>query len=378
MLGVQVAVALADASTVLAGAEERLVAAEEARAEVAEDLVVLGGEQATGEGRGGLEVFGPPAAERIGAGVGRDLGARRRARVEAGQHGGELVDRLRGALPEAVHEERAGGQTPHPHDVIERLARGPECRAAASPSHHRQDVEIDAGRQAAVQPDLLQAEMAPELRRAEVEERKTHGLFQLVHVRAGQEHVRDVRLNVLDRARPVRVEVRRRERSDDFVLAHGSGIARHGRGGRPMLKEFREFALKGNAVDLAIGVIIGAAFGTVVTSMVNDILMPPIGKVLGGVDFANFFVVLGGGQYPSLKAAKDAGAATINYGVFVNNVINLLIVAAVLFLVVKAMNALRREQAVAPVKAPTTKDCPMCATTIPLTAKRCPHCTSTL
>ena len=145
-----------------------------------------------------------------------------------------------------------------------------------------------------------------------------------------------------------------------------------------MLKDFKEFALKGNAVDLAIGVIIGAAFGTVVTSMVNDILMPPIGKVLGGVDFANFFVVLGGGQYPSLKAAKDAGAATINYGVFVNNVINLLIVAAVLFLVVKAMNALRREQAVAPVKAPTTKDCPMCATTIPLTAKRCPHCTSTL
>src|SRR5256885_16144748 len=104
--------------------------------------------------------------------------------------------------------------------------------------------------------------------------------------------------------------------------------ARHGKGGRPMLKEFREFALKGNAVDLAIGVIIGAAFGTVVTSMVNDILMPPIGKVLGGVDFSNFFVVLGGGQYPSLKVAKDAGAATINYGIFVNNVINPLTFAA--------------------------------------------------
>ena len=145
-----------------------------------------------------------------------------------------------------------------------------------------------------------------------------------------------------------------------------------------LMKDFKEFALKGNVIDLAVAVVIGGAFAKIITSFVNDILMPPIGKVLGGVDFANFFVVLGGGQYPSLKAAKDAGAATINYGVFVNNVINLLIVAAVLFLVVKAMNALRREQAVAPVKAPTTKDCPMCATTIPLTAKRCPHCTSTL
>jgi len=144
-----------------------------------------------------------------------------------------------------------------------------------------------------------------------------------------------------------------------------------------MLKEFREFALKGNAVDLAIGVIIGAAFGTVVNSMVNDVLMPPIGKVLGGVDFSNFFLVLGSGQYPSLKAAKDAGAATINYGVFVNNVVNLLIVAGVLFLVVRGMNTLRREQAPAPAPK-TTKDCPMCATTIPIAAKRCPHCTSTL
>ena len=145
-----------------------------------------------------------------------------------------------------------------------------------------------------------------------------------------------------------------------------------------MLNEFKEFALKGNAVDLAIGVIIGAAFGTVVNSMVNDVLMPPIGKILGGVDFSNFFVVLGGGQYPSLKAAKDAGAATINYGVFVNDVINLLIVAGVLFLVVKGMNALRREQH-APAPAPrSTRDCPMCATSIPIAAKRCPNCTSDL
>ena len=145
-----------------------------------------------------------------------------------------------------------------------------------------------------------------------------------------------------------------------------------------MLKDFKEFALKGNAVDLAIGVIIGAAFGTVVKSMVNDILMPPIGKMLGGVDFSNFFVVLGASQYPSLKAAKDAGAPTVNYGVFVNNVVNLLIVAGVLFLVVKGMNALRREHPV-PAPAPrTTKDCPMCATSIPIAAKRCPNCTSNL
>ena len=145
-----------------------------------------------------------------------------------------------------------------------------------------------------------------------------------------------------------------------------------------MLNEFKEFALKGNAVDLAIGVILGAAFGAVVTSLVNDVLMPPIGKVLGGVDFSNFFLVLGNGQYPSVKAAKDAGAATIAYGVFVNNVINLVIVAGILFLVVKGMNALRREQP-APAPAPkTTKDCPMCATTIPIAAKRCPNCTSNL
>jgi large conductance mechanosensitive channel len=110
-----------------------------------------------------------------------------------------------------------------------------------------------------------------------------------------------------------------------------------------MWKEFREFALKGNAVDLAIGVIIGAAFGGIVTSLVNDIMMPPIGKAMGGVDFSSMFLVLGDGSYPSLKAAKDAGAATINYGVFINAVINFLIVAFVLFMVVKAMNRMKRE-----------------------------------
>ena len=144
-----------------------------------------------------------------------------------------------------------------------------------------------------------------------------------------------------------------------------------------MLKDFKEFALKGNAVDLAIGVIIGGAFGGIVTSLVNDVMMPPIGKLLGGVDFSNLFVVLGGGEYPSLKAAKDAGAATVNYGVFLNTVINFVIVALVLFFVVRGMNVLKREQP-APAAAPTDKACPQCAMTIPLAAKRCPHCTSPL
>ncbi len=141
-----------------------------------------------------------------------------------------------------------------------------------------------------------------------------------------------------------------------------------------MLKEFKEFALKGNAVDLAIGVILGVAFGGIVTSLVNDVMMPPIGKLLGGVDFSNMFVVLGSGEYPSLKAAKDAGAATLNYGVFLNTVINFIIVAMVLFFVVRGMNTLKREQPV----APTEKPCPQCAMNIPIAAKRCPHCTSPL
>ena len=144
-----------------------------------------------------------------------------------------------------------------------------------------------------------------------------------------------------------------------------------------MLKEFKEFALKGNAVDLAIGVIIGAAFGGIVTSLVNDVMMPPIGKALGGVDFTNLFMVLGDGKFPSLKAAKDAGAATINYGVFLNTLINFAIVALVLFMIVKALNALKRNEP-APGAAPTTKECPHCASAIPLKATRCPFCTSTI
>jgi len=140
-----------------------------------------------------------------------------------------------------------------------------------------------------------------------------------------------------------------------------------------MWKEFREFAIKGNAVDLAIGVMIGAAFGAVVTSLVNDVVMPPIGKLLGGVDFSNFFLVLGPGEYPSVKAAKEAGAATLNYGLFINTLINFAIIAFVLFLVVRAMNRLKRAE---PAASPTTKGCQYCAMQIPLKATRCPHCTS--
>ena len=142
-----------------------------------------------------------------------------------------------------------------------------------------------------------------------------------------------------------------------------------------MLKEFREFAMKGNVVDLAIGVVIGAAFGKIVDSLVKDILMPPIGKMLGGVDFTNLFVMLGSGSYPTLKAAQDAGAATLNYGVFINAVINFLIVAFALFMAVKAMNRLRRQEAAAP-PPPTSKLCPQCQMEIPIKATRCAHCTS--
>ena len=142
-----------------------------------------------------------------------------------------------------------------------------------------------------------------------------------------------------------------------------------------MLKEFKEFAMKGSVVDLAIGVIIGAAFGKIVDSLVKDVLMPPIGKLLGGVDFTNLFVTLGSGSYPSLRAAQDAGAATLNYGIFVNAVINFLIIAFALFAVVKGMNTLRRQEAAAPA-APTTRACPQCQMDIPIKAVRCGHCTS--
>ena len=145
-----------------------------------------------------------------------------------------------------------------------------------------------------------------------------------------------------------------------------------------MLKEFKEFALRGNVIDMAVGVIIGAAFGTIAKSLVSHILMPPIGLLLGGVDFANLFVVIKAGKtpgpYPTLADAQAAGAVTLNYGTFFNTVIGFLIVAFAVFLVVKSINALRRKQEEAPV---TTKECEFCASEIPLKAQRCPHCTST-
>jgi large conductance mechanosensitive channel len=142
-----------------------------------------------------------------------------------------------------------------------------------------------------------------------------------------------------------------------------------------MLKEFKTFILRGNVIDLAIAVVIGAAFGRIVTSFVNDILMPPIGYVLGGVDFSNLFISLNGQSYDSLDAAKAAGAATINYGVFLTTVLDFLIVAFFIFLVVKAMNAMQKKPA--PAEA-TTKECPHCFTQIPIKATRCPNCTSQL
>lgn len=142
-----------------------------------------------------------------------------------------------------------------------------------------------------------------------------------------------------------------------------------------MLKEFKEFAIRGNVLDLAVAVIMGGAFGKIVTSLVNDILMPPIGVLLGKVDFSNLFINLSGQAYASLAEAKAAGAATINYGVFLNTVIDFVIVAFVIFLLVKQVNRLKREP---PPAAPTTKECPYCLSTIPLKATRCAHCTSEL
>jgi large conductance mechanosensitive channel len=140
-----------------------------------------------------------------------------------------------------------------------------------------------------------------------------------------------------------------------------------------MLKEFKEFAVKGNMIDMAVGIIIGAAFGGVVTSLVKDVIMPPIGLLLGKVDFSGLFINMSGTVYPSLKAAQDAGAATLNYGLFINTVINFLIVAFAVFLLVKQINRLKRAPAPA---APNTKDCPQCLSKIPLNAKKCAFCTS--
>jgi large conductance mechanosensitive channel len=144
-----------------------------------------------------------------------------------------------------------------------------------------------------------------------------------------------------------------------------------------MFREFREFAMRGNVVDLAVGILIGAAFGKIVTSLVNDIVMPPIGLLLGRVDFSSLFINLSGQPYASLAEAKAAGAPTINYGVFLNSVIDFVIVAFAIFLLVRFINRLSRQPEVTPA-APTTRECPFCVSSIPLRATRCPQCTSTL
>ena len=142
-----------------------------------------------------------------------------------------------------------------------------------------------------------------------------------------------------------------------------------------MYNEFKEFIMRGNVIDLAIGVVIGAAFGKIVTSFVEDVLMPPIGLLLGGADFSNLFINLSGKAYPSIAAAKAAGAATLNYGIFLNNIINFLIIAFAIFLLIKQINRMQRP---APAAAPTTKDCPYCLSAVPLKATKCAHCTAEL
>ena len=142
-----------------------------------------------------------------------------------------------------------------------------------------------------------------------------------------------------------------------------------------MIKEFKEFVMKGNVLDMAVGIIIGAAFGSVVTSFVNDVLMPPIGLLLGKVDFSNLFINLSGKTFETLAEAKKAGAATLNYGLFLNTAINFLIVGFAVFLLVKQVNRLKRTE---PAPAPTTRECRFCYTAIPIKATRCPNCTSEL
>jgi large conductance mechanosensitive channel len=149
-----------------------------------------------------------------------------------------------------------------------------------------------------------------------------------------------------------------------------------------MLKDFRDFALRGNVIDLAVGVIIGAAFNSVVSSLVDDVIMPPIGALLGNIDFSQYYINLSGGSYDSLAAAQEAGAATINYGLFINNIISFLIVAFAVFLLVQAVK--RAEESIARGEAkpeegpPETKQCPYCFTMIPYQAVRCPNCTTQL
>ena len=150
-----------------------------------------------------------------------------------------------------------------------------------------------------------------------------------------------------------------------------------------MMKEFKEFAVKGNVVDMAVGIIIGAAFGTIVKSLVADVIMPPIGLLLGNVDFSQLFIVLkegatAVGPYLTLADAQAAGAVTLNYGTFINTIISFLIVAFAIFILIKNVNRMKREEPAAPAAAPTTKECPHCFSTINIKAVRCPNCTSTV
>jgi len=149
-----------------------------------------------------------------------------------------------------------------------------------------------------------------------------------------------------------------------------------------MFKEFKEFAIRGNVIDMAVGIVIGAAFGTIVKSLVSDIIMPPIGLLLGKVDFSNLFAVLKQGEtvagpYASLVDAQAAGAVTINYGVFIDTVISFIVIAFAIFIVIRNINQLKKKEE-APPAEPTTQDCPYCLTSIPIKATRCPHCTSEL
>jgi len=150
-----------------------------------------------------------------------------------------------------------------------------------------------------------------------------------------------------------------------------------------IIKEFKEFAVKGNVVDMAVGIIIGAAFGTIIKSLVADIIMPPVGLLLGDVDFSNRFVVLrdgaeGAGVYPTLAEAQAAGAVTLNYGLFINTVISFLIMALAVFFLIRSINRLKKAEAEAPAAAPATRECPYCFTSIPVNATRCPNCTSSI
>jgi len=149
-----------------------------------------------------------------------------------------------------------------------------------------------------------------------------------------------------------------------------------------MMKEFKEFAVKGNVVDMAVGIVIGAAFGTIIKSLVADVIMPPIGLLLGGVDFSNLFIVLkdaadGAAVYATMAEAQAAGAVTLNYGAFINTIISFVIVAFAIFILIKNMNKLKKKEE-APAAAPTTKDCPHCLSSIPIKATRCPNCTSNI